>query len=76
MFGSRRPDVPARPLAALLALVSCTALVAAGTVASPAAPSEPLAAPTEVVVTFDGDGAPDAEDLDLLRSLGVDTGRT
>lgn len=32
--------------------------------------------PVEAVVTFDGDGAPDTSDVDLLRDLGITTGTT
>lgn len=80
MRASRRPTVAAGTLAAALTLSALTASAAG---AQPTALDDDLAAALasatgelQVVVTFEGTGAPDAADLDLLRRTGVEAGLT
>ena len=70
--------------AATLVLSAAMAGSATATTAGTDATVDPLladalataTAPVQAVVTFDGEGAPDAADVDLLRDLGITTGAT
>ena len=75
----RSPTLPALLIAAAVSTFAATPASAAPQAALDddlLAAIEDATAAVQVVVTFEGDGAPSAEDVEVLRAAGVQTGLT